>query len=224
MQPASAVHDLVVLIDSNLTMRVQVGQLVARCYNSLRKLRLAHPKVSAPVMHAMVTLLVLTHLDYCNSTLKTSPAVHLRRLQSVQNAAARLVFNLRRSDDVNVTDALMCMPCIVACTRADCVQDDGARLSRSPWNGAVVLSGPSSGVQRSTGLRSSGTTAVAAAANKLVIPSTRCVTIGPRAFPVSGSAVWNGLPTDVTSAPSLFVFRRRLKNYLFISSYSGAVV
>ena len=35
------------------------------------------------------------------------PAVQLRRLQSVQNAAARLVFNLRRSD--SISDALICL-------------------------------------------------------------------------------------------------------------------
>jgi hypothetical protein len=35
------------------------------------------------------------------------PATQMRRLQSVQNAAARLVFNMRRSD--HVTDALICL-------------------------------------------------------------------------------------------------------------------
>ena len=40
-------------------------------------------------------------------------------------------------------------------------------------------------------------------------------TTGDRAFPVAGAKVWNGLPSDVTSASSLSVFKNRLKTYLF---------
>jgi len=40
---------------------------------------------------------------------------------------------------------------------------------------------------------------------------------------VAGAHVWNALPVDVTSAPSLFTFRKRLKLHLFSLSYSGLV-
>jgi len=49
-------------------------------------------------------------------------------------------------------------------------------------------------------LRSSST-------DQLIVPSS--------AFPVAGAYIWNGLPADVTSAPSLPVFRKRLKTVLF---------
>ena len=39
-------------------------------------------------------------------------------------------------------------------------------------------------------------------------------TIGPRSFSSAGATVWNNLPDDITSAPSLTVFRFRLKNLL----------
>jgi len=39
-----------------------------------------------------------------------------------------------------------------------------------------------------------------------------------RAFPVAGCRLWNSLPPDDTSAPTLTVFfRNRLKSYLFFS-------
>jgi len=44
-------------------------------------------------------------------------------------------------------------------------------------------------------------------------------TIGDRAFPVAASRVWNSLPSSVTSAPSLPIFRRLLKTELFARSY-----
>jgi len=43
--------------------------------------------------------------------------------------------------------------------------------------------------------------------------------IGGRAFPVAGAKVWNGLPSEVTSASSLSVFKNRLKTYLFRRCY-----
>ena len=49
-------------------------------------------------------------------------------------------------------------------------------------------------------------------------------TITHRAFPVAGACIWNDLPADVTSAPSLLIFRKRLKLHLFRQSYPGLVL
>ena len=55
--------------------------------------------------------------------------------------------------------------------------------------------------------------------SQLVIRRTRLSTVGDRAFPVAGSRLWNSLPPDVTSAPTLTVFRNRLKTFLFSRSF-----
>ena len=49
--------------------------------------------------------MVHSRLDYGNGVLVGIPAHVMRRLQSVLNAAARLIFNLKRSD--HITDALV---------------------------------------------------------------------------------------------------------------------
>jgi len=49
-------------------------------------------------------------------------------------------------------------------------------------------------------------------------------TVGRSAFLVAGARTWNDLPVDVTSAPSLLTFRKRLKLHLFRLSYSGLVL
>jgi len=51
------------------------------------------------------------------------------------------------------------------------------------------------------------------------VPTCRRSTIGGHAFPVAGAKVWNGLPSDVTSAYSLSVFKNRLNTYLFRHCY-----
>ena len=54
---------------------------------------------------------------------------------------------------------------------------------------------------------------------ELLVPVTRCKTLGDRAFPVAAARAWNALPSSIRLAPSLSVFRRRLKTELFCHSY-----
>ena len=65
------------------------------CCATLRQLRSIRRCVSIPVSQSLVTPLILTRLECCNNVAFGLPAVHLRRLHAVQNAAARLIFNLR---------------------------------------------------------------------------------------------------------------------------------
>jgi len=53
----------------------------------------------------------------------------------------------------------------------------------------------------------------AASTEQLDVPTCRRSTIGGRAFRVAGAKVWNSLPSDVTSASSLSVFKNKLKTY-----------
>ena len=61
--------------------------------------------IPTSIFHFLVSALFLSRLDYCNSLLTNLPLTHIQRLQSVQNAAARLIFNLRRCD--HITDTLI---------------------------------------------------------------------------------------------------------------------
>ena len=51
-----------------------------------------------------------------------------------------------------------------------------------------------------------------------------CMYVGRRAFSAAGARVWNALPANVTSAPSLLTFRKRLKLRLFPLSHPGIVL
>jgi len=66
----------------------------------LRQLRSIRRSVSRPVVQSLVTSLVLSRLDYGNATLASIPQNLLRRLQSVWNAAARLIYSSSRFDHI----------------------------------------------------------------------------------------------------------------------------
>ena len=59
--------------------------------------------------------------------------------------------------------------------------------------------------------------------NRLLVPSIKLSTVGGRAFPVAGPAIWNSLPDNVISAPSLSTLRQRLK-FLFQASFPDVII
>lgn len=214
--PSAVVRDLGLYLDSGLSFHHQISLIVSKCFGALRQLRSVRRYVSVSVFQSLVTALVLSRLDFGNSLYVGLPAYQLRRLQSVQNAAARLVFGLRRSE--HITDALICLHWLRVPER---VTFKVAVLTYRALHGSApaYLSAFTSvsALAGRRALRSSSTA-------DLVVPRTRLSTVGPRAFPVAGSVVWNSLPKNVTSATSLTVFRRRLKTYLFSKSFPDIVV
>jgi hypothetical protein len=124
----------------------------------------------------------------------------------VRHAAARLVFNIRRPE--HVTDALISLHWLRVPER---IRFKMAVMAFRSINGLppAYLHGfvRTSQTGGRPGLRS------AAASNRVVVPRTRLSTIGDRAFPVAGAEVWNDLPPHVTSAPTLSIFRSRLKTF-----------
>jgi hypothetical protein len=78
--PVSAVRDLGILIDADLTMRTHVQRTVSRCFAALRQLRSIRSHVPTAVFRSLVVSLVLTRLDYGNSVLVGLSANLLRRL------------------------------------------------------------------------------------------------------------------------------------------------
>lgn len=55
----------------------------------------------------------------------------------------------------------------------------------------------------------------------LFVPRTRLKTKGDRAFSVVGPRLWNALPTHIRSAPSVDVFKTRVKTYLYSVSFNS---
>ena len=84
---------------------MHVKKTVSCCFAALRQLRQIRRYVPTSTFQKLVFALVHSRLDYGNGVLVGIPAHLMRRLQSVLNAAARLIFNLKRSDDI--TDALV---------------------------------------------------------------------------------------------------------------------
>ena len=78
-------------IDSQLSMDVHVAAVCRSGYYHLRQLRPLTRSLSSAAAETVVHAFIASRLDYCNALLYGVSDKLMRRLQSVQNAAARLV-------------------------------------------------------------------------------------------------------------------------------------
>jgi len=81
-------------------MHTQVSQTCSKCFAALRQLRSIRRSVSNDVMQSLIVALVFSRLDYGSATLAGLPKQLMDRLQSVQNAAARLISKACRQDHI----------------------------------------------------------------------------------------------------------------------------
>ena len=101
LRPQSTVRSLGVIIDSQLTMSSHITISLCRSgYYQLRQLRVIIQSLTPDATKTLVHAFISSRLDYCNSTVVWRADQQLKRLQSVQNAAARLVTGTRRSDHI----------------------------------------------------------------------------------------------------------------------------
>jgi len=96
----SLVRELGIYLDSDASMKTHVSKTVSSCFAVLRQIRSIRRSVTQQVVQTLVASLVLTRLDYGNATLAGLPTTQLDRLQSVMNAAARLVCSARKFEHI----------------------------------------------------------------------------------------------------------------------------
>ena len=159
--------------------------------------------------------LVLSRLDYVSATVDGLLANFTDRLQSMLNATSLLVYS-RWSYD-HVTLLLRELHWLEMRQR---IEYKLAVLVYRCLNG-LALSYLANDLQCMADLNSLHRLRLSSTFT-LVVPSTCLPTVGDRAFPVAVARVWNTLPAEVTSLPSLPAFKRQLKTLLFEQSFPSS--
>ena len=95
-------RDLGVMLQSDLSMKDHVARTVSRCFRQLRLLEGCIKSLPFEAARAAVAAFVTSQVDCYNSLLVGAPKYLLDCLQSVLNAAARLLCNRRKYDHVTV--------------------------------------------------------------------------------------------------------------------------
>jgi len=98
MSSIDVVRDLGLLLDSELSLKQHINRIASTCFYHLSRLRQLKHHVNVDVMKRLISAYVFVRLDY--GILSGLPLATIAPLQRVQNAAARLVLGLSRSDHV----------------------------------------------------------------------------------------------------------------------------
>ena len=151
-------------------------------------------------MHAFTT----SKLDYCNSLFYGCRKMQVKKLQYVQNTAARIISRTRKFDHITpVLSDLHWPPVGYRFVFKILLLVFKSLNNLSPSYLAERLSYQS----HSRNLQSSSR-------QLLEQPQSFTKTYGDRAFSVCAPKLWNSLPLDLRKSPSLTSFKKGLKTYL----------
>ena len=94
--------DFSIFLDSDLSMHAYVGHIALECFMMLWQIWAVASYLPSFMTKTLVTSLVLSKLDYCNSVMVGLTKTLTRRLQSIVNAAARLVMRKHKYDHITL--------------------------------------------------------------------------------------------------------------------------
>jgi hypothetical protein len=205
ISPSNHVRNLGFIFDKHLTFDQQISSVIKSCYFYLRNIASVKKYLPPASLETLVHAFISSRLDFCNILYSSLSAKSIYRLQKIQNSAAKLINNAKKSDHVTpLLKSLHWLPINsriqykVALTIHDCIH------ARSPTYLQQLIH--NNQTDRTT--RQSNTL-------RLMQPRTHTIRLGERALSYFGPALWNTLPITLRTTTNRNHFRTSLKTYLF---------
>ena len=203
---SSSAKNLGVIIDSTLTMKDHVNNIVKSASFAIYKIGRLSKYLDAKSTERLIHAFISSRLDYCNSLLYGLPDYEIAKLQRVQNSAARLVSRCKKCD--HITPVLQQLHWLPVKQR---IAYKIALLTFKALNGMAptYISDLLSEYRPTRSLRSSS--------KRLLCPPTSVNTVyyGNRSFSSAAPTVWNTLSPEIRNSSSLNILKKSLKTHLF---------
>lgn len=210
IKAAPVVKNLGVHFDSSMTMEKQVNAIAKSCYYQLRNIGRIRQFITTDACKTLLHSLVTSRLDYGNALLYGISDSATRRLQKVQNTAARLVSSTSKREHITpVLYSLHWLPVHYRPQYKILMHTYKALYGTAP----SYLTELVTPYQPSRSLRSEAETL-------LCVPKSRTVTYGDRCFGKVAATLWNNLPSQTRKATTLTTFKKGVKTHLFRRAFS----
>ena len=203
------VRNLGVYFDSELSMNEHVSQLKRKLYFDLKKISSIRECLTKDACKKLISSLIFSKLDYCNSLLSGTSTSNIKSLQTIQNNAARLVAKKKREDEaLPIMKDLHWLPVKeridykVATLVFKCLNNTAPSYLAE----LVEIYAPN------RCLRSSFDKTI------LKTPKIR-LKAGEKSFSWSGPTVWNKLPPKIREIQTIDSFKKNLKTLYFRQCY-----
>ena len=213
LQPRESAKNLGVVLDSSLSFRPHIDSIVKTCNFHIRNLYMIKNFVNKKSLIALIHSLIISKVDYCNSLFIGLPNITLKKVQSVLNRAARLIFNL--PPRVPTTSSLIGLHWLPVKARVEfkiCLITYKALKFDQPTYIRELLTFSSH--EFTLGLRS--------ADDPYHLCEPRAVGergFADRSFSYTAPRLYNKLPIAIKQIESLNSFKSHLKTFLFSRAY-----
>ena len=91
--------------DARMRMNIHISKICSKAFHGLYNIRQIRKFLTVQSTKTLVHDFISSRLDYCNALLFGLPKYQLDRLQKVQNAAARVIFQIPKFE--HITPALI---------------------------------------------------------------------------------------------------------------------
>jgi hypothetical protein len=91
IKPASSVKLLGLTIDRHLTFGEHIGNVVSKCHSLIGVLSRAAPYLTKELRRLMYIALIRSQLEYCCAVTSSASSTQLKKLDTIQNIASRII-------------------------------------------------------------------------------------------------------------------------------------
>jgi len=202
---AHTARNIGAIMDDRLTMTEHVSSICKSSYAQLRSIaqvrRYLTQDAAATLIHSFVT----SKLDNLNSLLFGLPENMIKKLQYIQNHAAKVVTRKKKYDHVTpILQSLHWLPVFFRIQYKVLLITHKCLHGKAPIYLASILHRYVPGRSLRSGDQ-----------YLLVEKRSRLKSYGDRAFSVAAPRLWNALPLDLRRCESLDTFKSHLKTLLF---------
>ena len=201
IEPVTTAKDLGVYIDKSLNYNDHINKISSSCIYKLMMINRISYLLDRESLLLLIHSFVFNKLLYCSSVWSNTSKKNIKKLQLLQNFAARIVLGLRKYD--HISDGLKTLGWL----------DINQKLR---FNDCVMMykclnkSAPAYLSQRFK-KRSQIHSRTTRNCNDLELSKCRLAT-GQRSFSFRGAKIWNELPKSIRDATSLNTFKKNLLN------------
>ena len=100
LKPVDSAKDLGVTLDRHLNYDKHVSLLVSSCMNKLCQINRAKNSFDTKTLSEIISSLVISKMVYCSSVWSNTSASNVKKVQSIQNFACKIITKSRKYDHV----------------------------------------------------------------------------------------------------------------------------
>ena len=201
--------NLGVIFDSTCSLRDHVSNVCRSINFNLYSIGKIRKYLDRPTVEKLVNATITSRLDYCNSLMFGIPKELISQLQKRQNHAARVITKWRKYD--HITPVLVDLHWLPVKQRID------FKILLLTYK---ALNGLAPAYMRELLIPYSPKRTLRSTENHLLTPPRcRLEYFGKRSFAAAAPTLWNNLPLNIKQAPSVDIFKSRIKTHLFQLAY-----